>query len=128
MTADECAGRESMKTTALGEIKATTHREETVIVVGKKERRGEKLTMGRKGRGNQKEKHSSRQAEHSGEAEEGTQMSSEANREEFQRERVSVRLSVCATVNSSALPAGVCVQLIQSAAHLLASRSVFTPN
>lgn len=42
--------------------------------------------MGRIGRENQKEKHSSRQAEHSGEAEEGTQMSSEANREEFQTE------------------------------------------
>lgn len=68
----------------------------------------------------QKQKQSLRQAKHSREADEGTHMSSEANREEFQTEMVGMILS--------ALPAGVCVQIIQCTAYLLASRSVFAPN
>lgn len=60
-------------------------------------------------------------------------MRSEANGAESQTDWVCSR--VCAggsgwggAVNLSAPLARVCVQIIQSTAHLLASRSVFTPN
>lgn len=58
-------------------------------------------------------------------------MRSEANGAEFQTDGVCSH--VCAgggegAVNLSAPLARVCVQIIQSTAHLLASRSVFTPN
>lgn len=100
MTTDESTGREKerLKTTVLREIKACTerlpqHMERKLLLWWGKQKREEKLKMGREKRGgNQKEKDSLRQAGHSREVEEGTQRSSEANREEFQTERVCVCL------------------------------------
>lgn len=62
---------------------------------GEKKEKKLKMGRGKKGGGNQKEEDSLRQAEHSREVEESTQRSSEANREEFQTERVCAFECVC---------------------------------
>lgn len=79
-----------MKTTVLGEIKAAKkerlprHTERKLLLWRVKGKRNLRWVQKRKDDDN------ARQAEHSREAEEGTQRSSEANRDEFQTERVCV--------------------------------------
>lgn len=96
MTTDELGRKKDYEKCSIGkdqghqEIQTGRH-----IHTGNWERRGGKLKTGRIGGENQKEKHSLRQAEHSREVDEGTQMSIEANREEFQTERVCVLERVC---------------------------------
>lgn len=135
MTTDERAKRErEYKKELYGERSRrpkkgdshNTHRGYYYFGGEKRKEEGNLRRRERKRSGNQKEKGSSRQAEH------GSKVGGRHSEEQRSKQaripnRKSVRvcgwecLSLCAAANLSALPAGVCVQIIQSAAHWLAS-------